>query len=66
MTDCKTIGILSLAVDLLKRNTRVYVEANKLNKIPDAVDSEQPARTTRRRQAWQQAQIRIMEGIDSF
>jgi hypothetical protein len=70
--DCKTVGILSLALELLSRNTRVYIDGNtphrgkggaatsNATQEPTGLGYDQyaplPMRTTRRMNAWQQQQ----------
>lgn len=52
---CKTTGFLSLALELLYRNTRSYLEANNLMKVPESSIEQPTSRSTRRLNAWQQA-----------
>jgi hypothetical protein len=57
---CRTIGFLSLALELLCRNTLAYIEANKLARLAvDPIYSEQPMRSTRRTNAWQSSAAEI-------
>jgi hypothetical protein len=63
--DSTTIGFLVLAFELLCRNTKVSIEAQRIKNglpsvAPESIGLEQyaplPMRTTRRMNAWQQQQ----------
>ena len=57
VSSAKTTGFLALALDLLCRNTMRYLEKYKLHNVRTQTYTEEylPPRTTRRRNAWQQA-----------
>lgn len=57
VSNAKTTGVLALALDLLCRNTMKYLEKHKLHNIRTQAYTDEylPPRTTRRRNAWQQA-----------
>jgi hypothetical protein len=50
-----TTGVLALAFDLLCRNCRAYLDANKLSEPRKSFAAPAPMRMTRRMNAWQQA-----------
>ncbi|KAG7352301.1 DDT domain containing protein [Nitzschia inconspicua] len=65
VSKCETIGFLSLAFELLCRNTMAFIEAHRIKSGLPAVAQESnnleqyaplPMRTTRRMNAWQQQQ----------
>jgi hypothetical protein len=51
----KTTGILALALDLLCRNCRAYLDRNKISEPRQSVAASQAPRTTRRMNAWQKS-----------
>lgn len=57
VSKAKSTGLLALALDLLCRNTMKYLEKHKLHNVRTQTFTDEilPPRTTRRRNAWQQA-----------
>lgn len=57
VSNSKTTGFLALALDLLCRNTMKYLQKHKLHNVRTQTYADEylPPRTTRRRNAWQQA-----------
>eukprot|EP00977_Amphora_coffeiformis_P010262 scaffold2383_cov161-Amphora_coffeaeformis.AAC.18 len=57
VSNAKTTGVLALALDLICRNTMKYLEKHKLLNVRTQTYTDEylPPRTTRRRNAWQQA-----------
>lgn len=56
VSECKTTGFLALALDLLCRNTAQFLQKHKTLKVRKEIDYQSTStRTTRRRNAWQQA-----------
>lgn len=56
VNNCTTTGFLHLAFDLLCRNTTAYLSAHKLLHVKVEPKNEPSTRSTRRKNAWQQAQ----------
>jgi hypothetical protein len=73
VNSCKTTGVLALALDLLCRNTLMYLQTHKLLKTKeelvsdmspfyeDAISASSTFRRTRRANAWQSNQVNYEE-----
>ena len=55
VSDCETTGMLALAFDLLCRNTMAFLSAHKLLNVKAEPKHQPSTRSTRRMNAWQQA-----------